>query len=67
MKKLLKLISVILIISICTSACKSVSTSDIDDDLIVQADKNNVLNLGMDSVDTMNPVLSKSASVRECS
>ena len=63
-KKVLKTVSLMLIISLTATAC----TSEIlvDDDLIVQTEKNNVLNLGMDSVDTLNPVLSKSTSVREC-
>ncbi len=63
--KSFKIIMIMLIISLFTTACTSEMVTD-DDDLIVQAEKNNVLNLGMDSVDTLNPILSKSTSVREC-
>ena len=65
LKRSFKIIMIMLIISLLTAACTSERVID-DDDLIVQAEKNNVLNLGMDSVDTLNPILSKSTSVREC-
>ena len=64
-KKILRTVASVLIISLAATACTSEKFVD-DDDLIVQTEKNNVLNLGMDSVDTLNPVLSKSTSVREC-
>lgn len=60
-----KILSVILLLSLFLTACTK-SPSDNGDDLIVRHGTENVLNLGMDSVDTLNPVLSKSASVREC-
>lgn len=64
--KLWKLVSVILMFSILTTACSNNPSSDDEGDLIVQEEKNSVLNLGIDSVDTLNPILSKSVSVREC-
>ncbi len=63
-KKILKITSIILIFSFLISACTPQNLSD--DDLIVQAQSDNVLNLGIDSVDTLNPILSKSTSVNEC-
>ncbi len=64
-KKTLKITSIMLIFSILLSACTSQNSPD-DDDLIVQAQSDNILNLGMDSVDTLNPILTKSISVQEC-
>lgn len=60
-----KFLSVILLLSVFLTACTA-SPSDDGDDIIVRQGTENVLNLGMDSVDTLNPVLSKSVSVREC-
>lgn len=65
LKKALKITSIMLIFSLLLSSCTSQISSD-DDDLIVQAQSDNVLNLGMDSVDTLNPILTKSTSVQEC-
>ncbi len=64
-RKTLKIVSIMLIFSLLLSACTSQNSSD-DDDLIVQAQSDNILNLGMDSVDTLNPILTKSTSVQEC-
>ncbi|MBR3791072.1 MAG: hypothetical protein IKK18_00060 [Clostridia bacterium] len=64
-KKNLKISSIMLILSLLLSACTSPISSG-DDDLIVQAQSDNILNLGMDSVDTLNPILTKSTSVQEC-
>ncbi len=65
LKKFFKAVITMLILSLFTTACTSEKIID-DGDLIVQTEKNNVLNLGMDNVDTLNPILSKSTSVREC-
>ncbi len=64
--KFAKIVTAILAFALFTTACSPGFQSDDEDDLIVQAEKNNVLNLGMDSVDTLNPILSKSVSVQEC-
>lgn len=64
-EKSFKVIMIVLIFSLFITSCTSQRVTN-DDDLIVQTEKNNVLNLGMDSVDTLNPILSKSTSVREC-
>ena len=63
--KFFRIILFVLTISLLTTACTKSRQQD-DGDLIVQTENNNVLNLGMDSVDTLNPILSKSVSVREC-
>lgn len=64
--KLWKLVSVVLMVSILATACTNTPSSEDEGDLIVQAESNSVLNLGINSVDTLNPILSKSVSVREC-
>lgn len=65
MLKAFKISAFMIVFSFLISGCVSNSSID-DDDLIVTAQSDNVLNLGIDSVDTLNPILSKSTSVNEC-
>lgn len=65
MLKAFKISVIMLVFSLLISGCLSDSQID-DDDLIVATQSDNILNLGIDSLDTLNPILSKSTSVNEC-
>lgn len=53
----------LLILSVLLSSCSEIE--DNEEDIILQTENKSVITIGIDSIDTFNPILSKSTSLRE--